>query len=40
MFSDKETKAKLIGLSLQASAIYLIFYGLTSSVQDLGLKSI
>lgn len=40
MFHDKDTRVNLIGLSLQASAIFLIYYGLTSSVQDLGLKSI
>lgn len=40
MFTDKLTKLKLVGLSLQASSIYLIYYGLTSSVQDLGLRSI
>ena len=40
MLFDDDIRARLIALSLQSSAIYLIYYGLTSSVQDLGLKSI
>jgi len=40
MFTTKEYLVQVIVLSLQGGVLYLIFYGMTISVQDLGLKNI
>lgn len=39
MFKEKEVRFTLVALCIQSATIFTIYYGLTSSMQDLGLKS-
>ena len=40
LFFDREISMTLVALCVQSATIFMIYYGLTSSIGDLGLKSI
>lgn len=40
LFLDKKISLTLVALCVQSATIFMIYYGLTSSIQDLGMKSI